>query len=92
MEEMNNCKKPCKHDTGHEGMMAFVVYGYPLQTPMNCMNPYGMGMNLGMGMMMDERCKGYGCMSQCFPQMNIQNPIFTTPYTRPNCAASDLED
>ena len=84
MSELKHCNKEqsCQMP---EGMMPFVVYGYPMmgQMPM----PYSWGGS-------EERCGMYGTIPQCYPQMNVMNPVFFKPYTRPGCGCgvSDLEE
>ncbi len=94
LDNCNNCRRECnrecKRDNMGEGMVPFVVYGYPMRMPGVCPMPLG-GMGMGMNMM-DDRCQAYGCMPQCFPQMNVMNPMFSTPYTKPNCSAVDLDE
>lgn len=86
MSEIEHCKKEQQQSCQMpEGMMPFVVYGYPMMGHMPM--PYQRGM-------MEERCGMYGTMPQCFPQMNVMNPVFFKPYQRPGCGCgvSDLED
>lgn len=89
MAELDHCKKEQSCPSMPEGMMPFVVYGYPMMGNMPPMCRMG-------GMMMEDRCSMYGTMPQCFPQMNVMNPVFFKPYQRPGCGCgcdvSDLEN
>ncbi len=87
MAELDHCKKEQSMSSMPEGMVPFVVYGYPMMGNMPAMPMCRMGA-------MEDRCSRYGMMPQCFPQMNVMNPVFFKPYQRPGCGCgvSDLED
>ena len=85
MSELKHCNKEQQSCQMPEGMMPFVVYGYPMMSQMPM--PYSWGGS-------EEGCGRYGTMPQYYPQMNVMNPVFFKPYTRPGCGCgvSDLEE
>ena len=87
MAELDHCKKEQSMSPMPEGMVPFVVYGYHMMGGMPAMPMCRMGG-------MEDRCGMYGTMPQCFPQMNVMNPVFFKPYQRPGCGCgvSDLEE
>ncbi len=84
MAELNQCNQEQATPSVPEGMIPFVVYGYPM---MGTMMPPMFNM---------DRCGMYGTVTPCMPQMNVKNPVFFQPYQRPGCGCgcgvSDLEN